>query len=497
MRMINSWFTLQKCANVFDGLYRGAVLERCVTFRKNELWLVFREHKPLLIHLGTPFQYCLTAREPLSLRRESVRIFPAAEGSIVESVRIFPAERVLRFSMTHGGALFLIFLSNRGNIAYMQDNITEFFKKRIRIDAQLLQENPAPEYTSLEEDPRFSPYWKRNIAAVLGTKEYPRILEILQNSAGAELNGRFVLLPQDAVFDPQRFYANYRKFLTGFLQESGFREEYGRLEGRITSELEHLQRQLGSIRKEKDLERRAEEYRYFADTLNACRHLLQAHAESFEIPEMYRNPDFPAAVPLRSDSDVQKNIDRYYERSRQLMTQIENGQKRREQLLQAYRILETAYGAFQKINHYRDLQAWNKDHEGLLKEGAAAGENHERRPYREFLLDGWRIRVGKSAKDNEELTFKFAAKTDLWLHVRHGTGSHVILKRDGKKQPPVKVLNYAAALAARFSEQKHSGLVTVVCTERKYVSKIKGAGPGKVRYQFERDILAEPASTDL
>lgn len=494
--MINSWFTLQKCAEVFDSLYRGAILERCVTFRKNELWLIFREHKPLLIHLGTPFQYCLTAREPLSLRRESVRIFPGINNPIVESVGILPAERVIRFQLKNAGRLSLVFLSNRGNVVYEQTGETEYFKKHIQIDPEILQDGPAPEYASIDDDPRFNRFWKRNIADILRTADYAEILSVLKNSNGEVKNGRFVLPPNPGDFDAQVFFDNYRSFIFGYLQDRQFRDAFQRIEKRIIDGMERLQKQLNESQNDDQIRERAEKYRYFADTLNACRHLAAEHRDRFEIPEAYRDPAFPAEIPLSPDSSLQEQIDQYYERSRSAQIRIESGRKRREDLLKAYRELESDYADLVKLDNYRDLQEWKKTHNTVISTGQAT-EHTERRPYREFLVDGWRIRVGKSAKDNAELTFKHAAKTDLWLHVRHGTGSHVILKMDGKKQVPAKVLNHAAALAARFSEQKHSGLVTVVCTERKYVSRIRGAAPGKVRYQFERDIMAEPLSTNF
>ncbi|MDD3716950.1 MAG: NFACT RNA binding domain-containing protein [Candidatus Marinimicrobia bacterium] len=495
--MINSWFTLEKCARYFDGLYRDAVLERCISFRKNELMMLFRDRKPLLVHLGAPFQYCTTVREPLSAKRESIRIFPGIENPVVESVGILPAERVIRFQFKNAGRLSLVFLSNRGNVVYEQTGETEYFKKHIQIDPEILQKGPASAYASLEEDPRFSLYWKRNIAAVLGTKDYSRILEILQRSVGGEMNGRFVLQPQKGEFDPDRFYANYRKFVSHFLQESRFRDEYKSLEGQITAELERLQRQLGTIRMEADLEQRALQYRNYADTLAACRYQIADRPDAFEIPELYRREGMPQSIPLKTDRDIAGNIDHYYALARDTEIRIAAERRRREDLRAEYARFESLYRSLKKISAYPELQDWKKAQAGQLSSAARSPENTEKRPYREFLVDGWRIWVGKSARDNEELTFKLAAKTDLWLHVRYGTGSHVILKKDGKKQVPKEILLQAAALAARFSEQKHSKLAAVVCTERKYVSRIKGAAAGKVRYQFERDIMAELASTDL
>ncbi|MDD3806745.1 MAG: NFACT RNA binding domain-containing protein, partial [Candidatus Marinimicrobia bacterium] len=83
-------------------------------------------------------------------------------------------------------------------------------------------------------------------------------------------------------------------------------------------------------------------------------------------------------------------------------------------------------------------------------------------------------------------------KRDLWLHTRYSTGSHVIIRREGKSHIPRDVIEYAASLAARYSEEKHASLVSVVCTERKYITKRKGDPPGKVVFTYEKNLLIKP-----
>jgi predicted ribosome quality control (RQC) complex YloA/Tae2 family protein len=90
------------------------------------------------------------------------------------------------------------------------------------------------------------------------------------------------------------------------------------------------------------------------------------------------------------------------------------------------------------------------------------------------------------------LTFRHASKTDIWLHARHSTGSHVIIKMDGKKEAPRHIIEHAAALAARYSDEKHSSLVTIAYTQKKYVTKRKGMPPGKVHFQYEKDVMVKP-----
>ena len=114
-------------------------------------------------------------------------------------------------------------------------------------------------------------------------------------------------------------------------------------------------------------------------------------------------------------------------------------------------------------------------------------------PYRRIDLgEGWFALVGRSSRDNDELTFKHAAPDDLWFHAQSVPGSHVILKSPGPDQPPGHILERAASVAAHYSRSRHSGLVPVIYTRRKYVRKFRGSKPGQVRCEREKMIMVAP-----
>jgi predicted ribosome quality control (RQC) complex YloA/Tae2 family protein len=119
-------------------------------------------------------------------------------------------------------------------------------------------------------------------------------------------------------------------------------------------------------------------------------------------------------------------------------------------------------------------------------EARAAGE---RLPYRRFVAaDGSEILVGKSARDNDELTFHLARGTDIFLHTRDAPGSHVILRRAGRADPAPEALLDAAALAAWASRLRDEPLVDVLYTEKKHLRKPRGAAPGLVQTAAPRTL---------
>lgn len=116
-------------------------------------------------------------------------------------------------------------------------------------------------------------------------------------------------------------------------------------------------------------------------------------------------------------------------------------------------------------------------------------------PGRRYVLPGgWEARVGRSNKDNDELTHRFAHADDVWLHASGVPGSHVVLRMQGRAgNPPKDILEMAAALAARFSRAKHAGTVPVIWTRKRYVRKPRGAAAGLAACTQEKTVFVKPA----
>jgi predicted ribosome quality control (RQC) complex YloA/Tae2 family protein len=109
--------------------------------------------------------------------------------------------------------------------------------------------------------------------------------------------------------------------------------------------------------------------------------------------------------------------------------------------------------------------------------------------------DGYEVIVGRSARDNDTLTFRVARPHDLWLHAGDYPGSHVIVRNSGRGEIPHRTIIEAAQLAAKFSQASKDSKVTIHYTQRKFISKPKGAASGLVRLSSFRSITVEPGET--
>lgn len=107
--------------------------------------------------------------------------------------------------------------------------------------------------------------------------------------------------------------------------------------------------------------------------------------------------------------------------------------------------------------------------------------------------NGWEILVGQNSEANDHLLTRVAKPNDLWIHVKASPSAHVVIRTNGKPDSvPRNVLYAAAELATQHSNSKHSSLVPVDYTLRKYVRKPKGAPAGKALYVNEKTIYVTP-----
>jgi predicted ribosome quality control (RQC) complex YloA/Tae2 family protein len=103
---------------------------------------------------------------------------------------------------------------------------------------------------------------------------------------------------------------------------------------------------------------------------------------------------------------------------------------------------------------------------------------------------GFTVLVGRNNVQNDNLTFKIAAKNDIWFHTKDIPGSHVILVTDGV-EPSESDYTEAASIAAHHSKAT-ADTVAVDYTYVKNIKKPQGAKPGFVIYKTNYTAFVRP-----
>ena len=120
-------------------------------------------------------------------------------------------------------------------------------------------------------------------------------------------------------------------------------------------------------------------------------------------------------------------------------------------------------------------------------------EKSGRKGIRVFALsDGHELLVGRHAQGNHQLTFKLARGRDLWLHLRDGPGSHVILRLEKGEEPSSALILAAAALALHYSTLRGER-ADVRIAHRRDLDAVPGQ-PGMALVRRERVMVVDPRS---
>jgi predicted ribosome quality control (RQC) complex YloA/Tae2 family protein len=210
----------------------------------------------------------------------------------------------------------------------------------------------------------------------------------------------------------------------------------------------------------------------------------------------YVTPTEPAlTIALDPELDAKENAQRYYARYRKAADALPHLERRREALATRRAALDGLAFEAERADSptIPELEADLDALEGRPPQRAAAANARRRPPQRLERPSGARIYVGRSPRENAEVTFRIAKPDDLWFHARGVPGSHVVLQAPPGREPGDDDLDAAADLAATHSKARNAPRVEIDYTERKHVRKQRDGAPGLVWYTNVRTRVGRPA----
>ena len=239
-----------------------------------------------------------------------------------------------------------------------------------------------------------------------------------------------------------------------------------------------------------------EQLRICGDLLHANLYRIERGARFADVENFYDENGGTMRIRLNPAISPAANAQKYYKDYQKAKTaetvlaeQIEKG---RTEL--AY--LESVADSVERAETERELAQIREEltEQGYLRRPKGKQPRQAQLPPKEFQsTDGFAILVGRNNRQNDRLTLKTAAKTDVWLHTKDIHGSHVIIRAEGQ---PVSetAIRQAAALAAYHSKARESTNVPVDYTLVKNVSKPAGAKPGMVIYVRNKTVYVDPSA---
>lgn len=210
--------------------------------------------------------------------------------------------------------------------------------------------------------------------------------------------------------------------------------------------------------------------------------------ETITVEDFYRD-NRPVTIRLKPDLSPQRNAEGYYRKAKNEKIEADHLQQQIDGREAELAELAAHRAAIEPIQSLKELRRYVKQH-NLLTDNAASTDPAEL--FKEVQLEGFTIRIGRNAKNNDLLTQRYTYKEDLWLHARDVSGSHVVIKYRAGKPFPKTVIERAAELAAWYSKRRTDSLCPVIVTPKKFVRKPKGLAEGQVVVDKEDVVLVVP-----
>ncbi len=545
------YFTLLRQVEELCHRIEGTTVTESFTQVKNE-WVLKLEkagEEPFFLQLSTDPQYgYFLANTHLHRRQNSTDVFSEIIGQQIQRISVMDGERIIRMEFQNAPfSLYLQYFPVKINffLVDQQNTILRAFKHHNQWHGRPFEipdtalRNPLQMTESewlrlLEQNGDASlkgtltshlRYFTRPVVeelfyrAAIPPESHPNALTVEEKKhifhEMQQLFQQFLEAPAHIYFDgaiPLRFtlgtfhslsenrveiFEELNNALKVFCFQSikwrTVKQKKETLQKRIEHRLRFLERTINKMAQDSSTDR-SERYRKIGQLLLAQPHAVTPHTSTIEIIDYFDPQQKPITVKIDPRKTAAENAEMYFEKAK---ASEQNREKRHRRLARLKEEQQTLQELAQQLQEATTEKALNKI-EATLKALHVLGTSREeaasmRVPYREFHFNGYTIWVGKSASDNDQMTFKHAHKEDWWLHVQGYAGSHVIISNPRREDhPPPAVQEYAARLAVTFSQARHAQYVPVLITKVKYVRKPRKAPPGSVIPQRTKTIFADP-----
>lgn len=526
-------YTLRQLAHVLNQKHRGEKIYACFSQSKNELVIEF---DTLYLRIGchTPQTYIIPVGDFTKARKNVVALFPEIIGHTLVSIRVVPWERVLILELDRNLQLICKMHGPQANVMLAKaGEVKKLFAKEREKD-WAFEEEPGlfdeeqmqwelPEELSVkqvfDQIRKVSPVFDRQFAAkvyagIQTGQDFGEALKAVIAEAEDETfyvrkeNHKirlYTFKPEGGgeMIEVKGVVKALQAYLTAHFQFESYRRFYQQVKKEVAKPYQKFQKVLASYQKNiKQLESERDPSE-IGHILMANLHLLKElnpGEGKVVLDDFYTNEKI--TIKLKKNLGPTENAERYYDKSKQQKARLKYMRSQLEDIEQKMLDAQEEWEAFTTLPSPENLPfAPNgfdtpklRELKKVLKrlDKEQKEEEDKKAPFRTFTKSNYDIFVGKSAKNNDLLSFKFANKEDLWLHAKDVSGSHVIIRQKPGQNIPEMVLEYAAGLAAYYSKRRQDDLVPVSYTPRKYIRKRKGDPPGMVVVEREEVIMAEP-----
>lgn len=237
-----------------------------------------------------------------------------------------------------------------------------------------------------------------------------------------------------------------------------------------------------------------EAFRINAELINANLYRLEKGAIFYDL-ENYYDENKPIRIKADPSRSPAQNAQKYFKDYRKAKTAEQLLTGFIEESKQELAYLETVADSLERADTQAEIDEIRNELSlsGYVKKKKGADKKSSKAlpPIEYKTTDGFRVLVGRNNVQNDKLSLKTAAKSDMWLHTQKFPGSHVIIISDNREISDEAIVE-AAEIAAYHSKARDAKLVPVDYTYVKNLKKPQGAPYGKVIYHVYYSVNVTP-----
>lgn len=249
----------------------------------------------------------------------------------------------------------------------------------------------------------------------------------------------------------------------------------------VRNELKKNKTKIKKQQAELDAADNADEFKVKGELLTTYMHQVERGMTEIELPNYY-DDNKPLKIALSNQIGPSQNAQKYFTKYNKLKTSVKY---LNEQIAMAQEEVDYFENLLAQIDiaSPKDIEEIRQE---LIQEGYMRVQSKKKQkpqvsqPEKFYATDGTLIEVGKNNLQNERLSMKTAAKSDIWLHTKDIPGSHVIIH---DANPSDDTLLEGAMLAAYFSKARDSANVPVDYLPVRRLRKPNGSKPGFVIFE--------------
>lgn len=284
-------------------------------------------------------------------------------------------------------------------------------------------------------------------------------------------------------------------------EQQKFEERKRNLHSQLNTKLKKNRSLITNLQRDLEGFAKGEIHQRYGELLMASLHSAKLENNGFKVIDLYDENQSEIVIPSADKGTPLEAAEQYFKLARKAKNGVKAITNRIPVVDEEVRKLERQISELDKINNQDDLITFSESIGIVQRDQSAAKSSKPASKKKEVKIagvrryqsgDGYEILVGRTDKDNDNLTFKVAKSYDIWFHTADYPGSHVVIRNPQRSHVPHKTIVDAARLAAKFSTARNSPKVAVNYCERKYISKMKGFAPGQVRISSFKTVIVEP-----